>query len=563
MRYVWLVALREFAENAKTKGFWIGILLVPVMIYAGMRVPALLEEKVPTRFFVLADATQQFEPVVRAALDKDHAERTRTAYAEWTAGACKAGEAVVGTMDESLNKELGADLAKRTRDSLDRLAVTALLSAVQEGPGALPEINKPGMTQLKKLSAEEQERAYGVIGAWTRAAFEAGKARIAPFEEPRRRFAMVPPPADTDPSKLFMQSGVAGDGIQTNAGIESFRPYLTGQKKVEVGGANEPLFALMVIPEAARNVTDGQRFDGVEYWCTNLTDNDLKGVLRGALEESTKNRLFQARGVEPKDVKSIQAVSFRFDAKDPKKQAGKEKVSMEDTARQWAPVGAVYLLWIAIFSITQLLLNNTTEEKQSRVIEVLLSSVTPGELMFGKLLGIAAVGLATVTAWIGSFILVLNLTKSSGGGIVSALADALYTPELLVAFSGYFLLGYLLYAGVFLAMGAIVNTLKEAQNLMGPITLVMSVPLFTMIFIAKEPNGTLATVLSWIPLYTPFVMMNRAAASPPMFDVVGTLILLLVSVAVSIWLSGKIFRIGILRTGQPPRLTELLGWLRS
>jgi len=107
------------------------------------------------------------------------------------------------------------------------------------------------------------------------------------------------------------------------------------------------------------------------------------------------------------------------------------------------------------------------------------------------------------------------------------------------------------------------NTLKEAQNLMGPVMLIMVVPLITMFFIPKDPNGTLATVLSWIPLYTPFVMMNRAAADPPLFDVIGTGVLLLLSTLFVMWMTGKIFRMAILRTGQPPKLLEMLRWLRS
>jgi ABC-type Na+ efflux pump permease subunit len=93
--------------------------------------------------------------------------------------------------------------------------------------------------------------------------------------------------------------------------------------------------------------------------------------------------------------------------------------------------------------------------------------------------------------------------------------------------------------------------------------IIMIVPLITMMFIPKDPNGTLATIMSWIPLYTPFVMMNRAAADPPLFDRVGTLILLLGTTVGVLWLTGKVFRVGILRTGQPPKLMELFRWLRS
>ncbi|MEM7366536.1 MAG: ABC transporter permease, partial [Pseudomonadota bacterium] len=82
-----------------------------------------------------------------------------------------------------------------------------------------------------------------------------------------------------------------------------------------------------------------------------------------------------------------------------------------------------------------------------------------------------------------------------------------------------------------------------------------------MMFIPRDPNGTLATIMSWIPLYTPFVMMNRAAADPPLFDIIGTLVLLTATTALVLYGSAKVFRIGILRTGQPPRIVELWRWL--
>ena len=88
----------------------------------------------------------------------------------------------------------------------------------------------------------------------------------------------------------------------------------------------------------------------------------------------------------------------------------------------------------------------------------------------------------------------------------------------------------------------------------------MIVPLLTMTFIPKDPNGPVARALSWIPLYTPFAMMNRAGAEPPLVDLIGTLLLLLAVTALALWMSGKIFRIGILRTGQPPKVLEMLGW---
>jgi len=132
--------------------------------------------------------------------------------------------------------------------------------------------------------------------------------------------------------------------------------------------------------------------------------------------------------------------------------------------------------------------------------------------------------------------------------------------NLVPLFSIYFLLGYLMYAAFILSIGSVCNTIKEAQSYMSLLTVIMIVPLLTMTFIPKDPNGPLARLLSWIPIYTPFAMMNRAAADPPLVDMIGTLALLLAVTIFALFMSGKIFRIGILRTGQPPKVIEMIRW---
>jgi ABC-2 type transport system permease protein len=138
----------------------------------------------------------------------------------------------------------------------------------------------------------------------------------------------------------------------------------------------------------------------------------------------------------------------------------------------------------------------------------------------------------------------------------------LQSSALIPMFAVYFVFGYLIYAAAILALGSVCNTLKESQSYMAVITMVMMVPLMTMTFIPKDPNGLLARVLSWIPPYTPFIMMNRVMADPPWIDLIGTTILLVLTAAAALWLAGKVFRIGILRTGQPPKILEMLRWLR-
>jgi ABC-2 type transport system permease protein len=278
---------------------------------------------------------------------------------------------------------------------------------------------------------------------------------------------------------------------------------------------------------------------------------------------------YQAKGMNPSTVQEIEAIRVPLVSLNPRKAAGEERVGLGDRIRQWIPSAFVYLLWVAVFVSSQMLLTSVIEEKSNRIIEVLLSSVTPEELMTGKLFGIALTGLTMLFLWIASAmgVLYLNTSKGSVAGtaenIPVDLLNLLQTTWLLPAFLGYFILGFLVFATFFLALGSTCNTLKEAQNMMGMVMPVLIVPLLTIPFIPRDPNGTLARVLSWIPPFTPFVMMNRVTGHPPILDVVGTLLLLGGFVAFEVWAAARIFRVGVLRTGQPPKWLEMARWLRS
>jgi ABC-2 type transport system permease protein len=523
MRNAWLVALREYGENARTKGFWIGLVLFPLILIAAVTVPGWLEKSTPTRRFVLVDQSGLFEQGVERALERLHQREVLRALGAWVRAHV---ELPAGAPAEA--ERLPAAEAQRTAERyLDANPETLDLFASDGGI----------------------EAALAALRAWV--------PDDAPaFEEPRRRFERVPLPTGLDP------------GAPLERLAEELKPWLRG----DVEGEDQGLFAaLLIAPDAMERAVrpggvpaaEGAAPAAVQYWSANLADDDLRDAIEEGVNEEMRRREYVARGLDVATVTDVQRSWMPFASLNPKKEAGEEEVGLEDVLRQWAPVGFVYLLWIGIFTISQMLLNNTIEEKSNRIIEVLLSSVTPGELMLGKLVGIAGIGLTMIVAWIGSLVGVLALHRGPEARFANELFEVLRTSDLLPAFALYFLLGYLLYAGVFLALGSLCNTLKEAQNLMGPVTLMMAVPLIVMGVIPKDPNGVIATTLSWIPIYTPFVMMNRAAADPPLFDRVGTLVLLVLSIVAVLWLSARIFRIGILRTGQPPRLIELVRWLRA
>lgn len=538
------IAGREYSDNARTKGFWINLLMFPVILFASVKVPQLLEEKAkPTRHFVLVDQSGELGGVVDGGLDRHYQRelfRKLSEYLQTYMVTPEGEEKAKGpNMADMLEKmpadafqmDMSGDMTQGLLDMLDDYD-PAMMAALGN-PDALD-----AMLDFMKPNLKE--------GA-------------PDFEAPRRMLARAELPAadwgEIDPMTASKDDIVA-----------HMKPFLLDKQKFS--DHKDPLFALVIIPADALQCLKGigkPMIDpteapklGVQFWSTNLTDKDLAQVIEGALNREVQERELFARGLDGNEVSAAQSTKMLFASFDPKKAIGEEVVSMADTIRKWAPVGFVYLMWVAIFTVVNMLLNNTVEEKSNRIIEVLLSSATPWEIMSGKLIGIAGVGLTMMVAWIFSLLGVLKFMAGPSVEWAGVLFEVIQSSGLLPLFALYFFCGYMTYAGLFLAIGSLCSTVKEAQNFMGTATIILMVPLFTMVFVTMDPHGSLATFLTWVPLYTPFVMMNRAAADPPMFDLVGTGILMLVTVIVMLWLSSRIFRIGVLRTGQPPKILELI-----
>ncbi|MHC4391430.1 MAG: ABC transporter permease [Planctomycetota bacterium] len=226
-------------------------------------------------------------------------------------------------------------------------------------------------------------------------------------------------------------------------------------------------------------------------------------------------------------------------------------------AKVLVPFAFVFFLFYGVFAIAQALLNSVIEEKSNRIVEVLLSSLTPLELMLGKIIGTGLVGLTLVALWGGG-------AYATASYKLGADFIALYLrPELIVYFAIYYVLGFLFLASLVAAVGATCNTIKEAQNYMGVISILYVIPMMTVLPISQQPEGIMASVLSWIPPLTPFVMINRLAASKtiPLWEILATIAMLVVALAFAIWFAARVFRVGILMYGKPPSLRELGRWL--
>ena len=534
MMQVFRIAHREYMENVKTKGFWIGIIIFPILIWMMIELPKFLEERgIPTRHLVIVDRSEGLGEIARQRITLLNRQKTLDAFQQHIAEATK--EQRKQKMDEV---DIDPDqLLDKLEQGLDQLGNPDLEiqpfkpdQLVKIGD-LLPEqmlLNDLQWNNIKKLLLSQLPED------------------AAEFTEPPLRFKEVPLP-----------EGVSlTDGDQQIE--EALRPYLRSEMMLESGDEEVELFGLLIIPEDTLEPEARVRF-----WSSNLADTDLIDAVLNSLSEEARKREYDRRGIESKAVAEVASMRVRSIKFNPNKSEGDEKVGIRDKIRQYAPIGFVYMLWVAIFTIAQMLLNNTIEGKSNRLIEVLLSSVTTTELLLGKVFGVAAVGVTMQCAWIGSLIGILMYKAGPSATWIADLIAAVITPELLGGFVFYFIAGYFFYAFLFAGIGSICNTIKEAQNFMSPLMLLMMVPLGTMTFIPNDPNGAIATTLSWIPPWTPFVMMNRMAASPPASEIYGTAIMLLISIVVVFWLSAKIFRIGVLRSGQPPKLLELFRWLRG
>ncbi len=220
----------------------------------------------------------------------------------------------------------------------------------------------------------------------------------------------------------------------------------------------------------------------------------------------------------------------------------------------------VMILYMATLSWGIAISRSIVEEKGSRVIEVLLSSLTPRDLMLGKLVGVGLAGLTQLSIWA---LVGLAMSGYAASGAVAMLSSMAIPPAVFGYLMLFFLLGFLLYSALFMTVGAACSTEQDAQQFQALITLPMIVPLMTLLLLIQNPASTLAVVLSMIPLFAPMIMLARVILlEPPMWQILLSVALLVAAIYFSIVFAARIFQVGILLYGKRPSLRELIHWYK-
>jgi ABC-2 type transport system permease protein len=329
----------------------------------------------------------------------------------------------------------------------------------------------------------------------------------------------------------------------------------------EVG--TTPLDGMMLVTD--NTVADGK----AEYRGSNVSSladmRSLSATLRGLV---FSERL-QREGVEPSVVAraQIDVDLTTLQIRDGKVTGGSAESSFMLAYFIW------FLLYIAILLYGVQVLGAVVEEKSSRIVEVLVSSLKPFHLLAGKVVGVGAVGLLQLGIWLGTGKLLLDRRADVArwlgqGPEASAAIGQMAFPEVplgtILLFLTYFLMGYFLYASMFAAVAAMVNSEAEARQAQTPVVMLLVIPTVLMIGILNNPDGQMALTLSMVPFTSPIAMPVRWAASPvPLTEVAGSIAILFAAVVVITWIAGRIYRVGILAYGKKPGLKELVRWVRG
>ena len=229
-----------------------------------------------------------------------------------------------------------------------------------------------------------------------------------------------------------------------------------------------------------------------------------------------------------------------------------------------------FLLYLALLLYGVQVMSSVLEEKTNRIMEVLASSLSPFELMLGKILGVGSVALVQLGIWAGTAMVLTTFRVQVAGllGVppasVATLPIPTVSPAMFGVFLTFFVLGFLLYSAAYAAVGSMCSSQQEMQQAQLPITLFIGLGFVTMLSLLGDPNGALARVLSFIPPFVPFVVPVRYSMSPvPLTELALSGITIVAAILAVTWVAARIYRVGILSYGKRPTLGELLRWVRT
>jgi len=351
-------------------------------------------------------------------------------------------------------------------------------------------------------------------------------------------------------SRKIAEAGEGRSGFKLRVRELSAESSLENEKHALIGDG--PRLALAVIDsEAIDNPRQKAGSSSYRLFVRNKLDYRVEHLIENALHDSIVEERARAQGLDPARIQELVNVG-RSDALTVT--AGGEH-ALAGVLHAVLPLIFMMLLFMSVMVSGQNLMTTTIEEKSSRVIEVLLSAVSPLELMAGKIVGQLGVGL-----------LVLSVYGAVGlWSLKSHALLELLEPSLVVYLLLFFLIAYFVVAALMAAIGAAVSELRDAQALLTPVVLILMLPWLLAAPISSDPDSALSVTLSFLPPLNSFAMLLRVASTnpPPVWQIWLSIAIGFASVVPALWFAAKVFRIGLLLHGKPPSFATLVRWVRE
>ena len=408
--------------------------------------------------------------------------------------------------------------------------------------GVLPALMMSAEPVRNVVVLEEGPQAQGLAAAVQGAVRQ---------EQERRAARMAEAAAEAEKQGGQAGASAAGQALNRLAGLR-LRIVATPSDLAAAapGEAREAIVRRYLgdaVPEADQldSVVLLNRIDGkptARVWTRRATDDTVEDFVRDALKDANRREAFEQAGINAAVVEETERFRPDITALSPKSATGGE-VSFRDRLPMIIGLVSGFLLWSLVITGASILLNSVMEEKANKILEVLLSSASATEILTGKVLGVAMLTGTVMLVWggIGTFGLLAANAETA-----AMVGDVLLDGGMLGYFIAYAVGGYLMYAVLFAAIGAFCETPRDAQTLMGPIMMVLTVPILVMVLAAQTPDSPVVQILSWIPFFTPFLMSARAPSEPPMIEVVGTMAGMFGFALLMVWIAGRAFRAGAL-----------------
>jgi len=415
-----------------------------------------------------------------------------------------------------------------------------------------------GSAGLFSQTGKATEGTLAIVDPTSGAVGERIRARLKPAPKPTTNADTAPQHADDAPTSTNAASSAAQHAIEQSQSPLHQLPPNVDVEQLAPGDDLDPvrdrvrdgdLLGLLVLDNSSLEPGGNVGlFVGPKAGA-----NDID-ILQSGIGEAIVDYRLDNAGVDAKQIRTLvsqPAVKITTLTATGEASGGEKLLEI-------LPYAMLMLLALAIFTGSGYLLMSTVEEKSSRVMEVLLSGLSPGQLMTGKIIGQGMVGLVTLAIY-------------AGLGVFTAKQFSVFQlipPNLFAWLFIYFIMGYFIFAAFNAAIGAAVNEIREAQALQGPVMGLTILMIYLTIFsttISHNPHSTLAQILSFFPPATPFVMPVRLGfVNDPMptWQLYGAPIVGFAGMFFSMWAAAKIFRVGVLMYGQPPSLKVMVKWLQ-